>query len=207
MFVDSLKLLEFMQDNPNHDKLPSLAEIGKADRRGDYSLTKVLADARAREIYTSVYGYAVITKELISDIKAQVGDAHVLELGSGSGWLAKFLEEAGVDIMTVDTDDWGFEIQHRKTDLVSSYRQLDISAYDTFILAWPNYGSSAASELVSTMKTGDKLLYCGEDGGGCTGDEQLEDDLCGKWVVDTDAFSSSIRFTGIHDYWRTYVKL
>jgi 2-polyprenyl-3-methyl-5-hydroxy-6-metoxy-1,4-benzoquinol methylase len=141
MLVNIRKLKDHVAEW-GYDKLPSFNDIStKDDDKESFSFKDILMSATVREDYMNRVGFSILTTELIDEIKTIVGDNPVMELGSGTGYLAKHLEDAGVNIYTVDTDDWGFETSYRKTDLISSYRQLDVSNYNMFIMSWPNYNS------------------------------------------------------------------
>lgn len=204
--VNTLKLKDHIAEFGS-SVLPSFNDIVLKDEdvhQPLLGLKAIFMNSALKEDYNNLIGFSIITKELIEELKNIIGDKYVMELGSGTGYLAKHLEDVGVKIYTVDTDDWGFETQYRKTDLISSYRQLDVSGYDTFIMSWPNYNSPAAHELILTMKKGDTLIFCGEGVNGCTGTPALHYEL-DNWER-TALLENSLHFKNGYDYWRVYVK-
>lgn len=210
--VNMVKLAKWLRKRsisraPNRDYI--IKSRNESEIKLKFDFMKSFSFGIIRETYLAKYSHAIITNELVDSMVAICKDKKVVELGSGSGYLSHLLELKGVDITTVDTADWYTDRVVRKPDIVGSYREMDFTEYDVVILAWPNYQSNAAAQVVKGLNEKQIFIYCGEGQGGCCADDDLHQTLTEHWVHlkdDHGLSANSLVFARIHDYWRAYVK-
>lgn len=210
--VNMVKLAKWLRKRsisraPNRDYI--IKSKNESETKLKFDFMKSFSFGIIRETYLAKYSHAIITNELVDSMVAICEDKKVVELGSGSGYLSHLLELKGVDITTVDTADWYTDRVIRKPDIVGSYREMNLTEYDVVILAWPNYQSNAAAQVVKGLNEKQIFIYCGEGQGGCCADDDLHQTLAEHWVHledDHGLSANSLVFARIHDYWRAYVK-
>lgn len=162
------------------------------------------------EKFRQEYAWAVPTKKAIEEIKQFVGNEQVIEIGAGLGLWAKLLQDIGIHVVPIDTFTGRGkyypenripytdveEIGH--TDALHKY-----PSHRVLMLVWPPYDDPMAYETLKNF-TGNKLIYVGESGGGCTGDDKFCYLLGSEWQ---EVKQINIpQWMGIHDYLWLYVR-
>jgi len=171
-------------------------------RDPDY-MSKRVDEYYRRHEFTGNYAWAVPTKEAIEKIRAFVGSGKVLEIGSGLGLWAKLLKDEGIHVTPTDfkgqRKNFGMkEVEHTEVHDMGHMRAMEMfgAGHDVLMMIWPPYDDSMAAEALERFK-GDKLIYIGESGGGCTGDDRFHQLLDETWnekeTVDIP------QWDGIHD--------
>lgn len=116
----------------------------------------------------------------------------IIELGCGNGYWAWMLRKMGIDILACDPLEAGEDGSHREegtrawtTILKAGAEILSCEAAKgrTLLLCWPPPFSSMAADCLK-LYTGERLLYVGEEPGGCCGDEEFEALIRRDWVVE-----------------------
>jgi hypothetical protein len=159
-------------------------------------------DYTHREILVQKYAWAVPNDEAIEAIKAL--NTAIVEIGAGSGYWARVLKEAGIEVKAFDhfkgeytfTDNW-FEVEQGSTEKAVEHSD------KALMLCWPNYNDPFAYNTLKEFK-GNTFIYIGESGGGCTGDDQFHHLLNTKWN-----HKESInlpQWFGIHDYLSIWIR-
>lgn len=130
---------------------------------------------QARSTLASKYAWAVPTDEALEVL---AGVAPILEIGAGTGYWASLLRERGVDILAYDTNpyenhwcngSWG-------DVLIGGTEQAGLHPDRALFLCWPPYNTSMAGDALK-LYTGSTLVLVGEAEGGCTGGDDLWDQL------------------------------
>lgn len=163
-----------------------------------------------RDIYNAAFGFPLITQEVIAELKIRFESRKILEVGAGTGYLAKLLQDLGINIKPTDTNDWaknGNSYYRNWNQSFTEVEEIDAleaidkygDEYDTVLISWPPYLKPLAYDvLTKCLEKGLKLIYIGEDEGGCTADDaffRLVEEKC-----DMDVFADSYTpFWGIHD--------
>lgn len=155
-----------------------------------------------RNQFIETFGFCVPLPAMI-DFLSKAGS--VLEVGAGTGYLSRLVNLSGGS--------------SHPTDLVPVAPDVEaISATDAIIRdngrslvvsAWPSYDQDWLAEAARSMAPGQKLLYVGEDEGGCTA-SQMFFDLIGQDIKESqleDARSFNYRFFGLHDHARLFVRI
>ena len=178
-----------------------------------------------RDSYIMNYGFSIITKELIDELKMFIRDRKVLEVMGGNGYLSRCLHEAGVDIICTDTNEWATNEESDpmyKKWINTCYPIEQLAAVeaiekyndrDVVIMSWPPYCEPTDVDVLNKcLWRGKTLIYIGESEGGCTGTDQffeIVDDLGDKGKVRHNLYSSynddggttfdMLQFFGLHD--------
>lgn len=132
-----------------------------------------------RAEYISRYGFVAITKSFIKDLSSILINKKVVEIGAGTGFLAKKLKDTGVDLIAVDanvetikinTNDYSFNRLH--TEIIEkdcvSYLEKNKLNFNTVLMAWTPYNEEMATNVWKELEIGQTLVYIGESYGGCT---------------------------------------
>lgn len=163
-----------------------------------------------RHDFAKQFGWAIPSKEAIEKIKSFVGNERILEIGAGRGTWAKLMQDAGIQITPTDIhagrpveEESGESIVHPEnqywkpshmeeigvtdrstyTDVYRLESDLAVEQFgdhSVLMMVWPSYDQSWAVDALKKF-AGNKLIYVGEDSGGCTGDECLHETLYNEW--------------------------
>lgn len=177
------------------------------------SLDGFLIRWHEREKHVRETGFVRPTPELCKWIGAW---GPWVEIGAGSGALAKGINEHGGRCVATDTFGWhdlqGHNIEklgwsrqgivrargERVGRLVSRYPSVGL------LTSWPEYGESWAYEAASHLAEGQLLCYIGEGHGGCTADDQFHE-LLERDFEEMDSYWVK-RWEGINDHCWVYAR-
>ena len=137
-----------------------------------------------RDLYVQHYGFVAINENFIDDLSSIIGNDRVLEVGAGTGFLAKNLQDKGINLIPVDNSINDMEINENSygfrktfTNIVETdaknYLKENLIKFDTILMVWPPLGESLSSDIFKEMNPGQKLIYIGEGSGGCTGNDEF----------------------------------
>jgi len=161
-----------------------------------------------REKLTNRFSWAIPSESALSAIAA-VGP--IVEIGAGSGYWAMLLRERGVDIIAYDANPprKGADANHWHVDTPTWTEVIEGSPFDagkhpdrTLFLCWPPMSYMAHNALRSYR--GQRVIYIGEGGGGCTADDLFDADLEREWTEESEV--SLPQWYGIHDWLRIYTR-
>ena len=209
----NMKEFDWVYDILN-GKLPSketLASVFNEDKFCDSDLKFAI-----RDIYTTYLGFPLLNKELIETLSDVIGNKRVLEVASGSGFVSKYLSDAGVNIRATDICYWDWKksigknprplefLKDHPIELIDGISAIEKykDETDMVLMTWPPLGSSfAANVLNDCIKYKLPLIYCGEDWGGCTADDdffELADKEC---IIRNICTETNVPFNYIYDEW------
>lgn len=129
---------------------------------------------------------------------------------AGSGWWARLLYAAGVDVHAVDLlpAHWGDNPYHKAGISHMHVRQGDAVetasrfGWDrTLLLSWPPYDEPIGAETLAAY-TGQRVIYIGEGWGGCCGSDRMFELLEVGW--NEVAQHRPVQWWGMHDYVTVY---
>jgi hypothetical protein len=165
--------------------LPDL--VKSADEFQVYDAHAMLM-THARYELTRVYSWAIPSPHAIRLI-ASLGP--VLEMGAGTGYWARLLDEAGADVLALDHappnqefnrfcagETW-FNVQR------GTPKDLSVFSDRTLMLCWPSLNTPFAVQSLRHY-TGSTLVYIGEQKHGCTADDHFFDHLEARWRLQED---------------------
>ena len=166
------------------------------------------------------FGFCLITAEVLFFLAAFLADKKTLEAGSGSGWLADQLAQRGVDITAADWADYrlppresgrGYPIRSVfRLDHHGDAVALLPGNFDAVMLIWPNYDTPFAENVAKAMKSGQILIYEGEDKGGNAATDAFFDALTAEFAPmqdETIELNKNLRtFPRRYDRWQVLRK-
>lgn len=152
-----------------------------------------LMDSLRRE-----YSYAIPSYEIIGAIRTIAGD-HIVELGAGTGYWAKFLSQYGLDVLAFDTKDtrssYCNDVYYYKVN-EAGHEALSWNSDRSLLLCWPPYRETFAYDCLRAYQ-GNSIIFIGEDYGGCTGTDEFFDLLEKDWELIYRNYDV-LNFSGIH---------
>lgn len=172
---------------------------------------------KIREHYINNFGFALLSNKLINSLSEQLKDQCVLEVGAGTGFLSFCLQNKGLYITPLDESP----IHNNQYNFTTCYTDLVIheaseyikdsftkNPFDSIIMSWPSYETNFAFNVLSNMKKGQQLYYCGENYGGCTGNDAFFDLLDTKTLLNEkltqQLHADALLWPGLHDSWYVY---
>lgn len=180
---------------------------------GGTNLDVLVPAAMGREVYRAEYGFVVLCQELLDTLAGQLRGLRVLDAGAGGGYLSSELALRGIDVSAVDVgpmpEQGQFKVWRRDQN-VDALTLLP-GSFDAVMLCWPSLGKPFAERVARAMRSGQVLVYQGENQGGCTAADGFFE------LVDSEAFDAlmpesqalrehNLRHTGLRDSWRVYRK-
>ena len=158
--------------------------------------------------YTHRFGFAIITKEFLDDCVSFLKEKKVLEVMSGSGYLAHLLQNNGIDIIPTDNkkyaksnffNQWSNEYTEiEEIDAIEAIEKYH-NTIDILLLSWPPYEDDTAYIIAERCyKYNIPILYIGELEYGCCADDDFFDFL--ECAEESSILQENfVRFIGIYD--------
>lgn len=127
-----------------------------------------------RKEFISVYGFAILTHEALTLIAHH---SPLIEVGSGTGYLAWELGRVGADVVATDanppTEDgkgqFGFRRQWVEVLPLSECEAVDTYPERTLLMSWPSHNEGWAAEVLGKYR-GKQFVYIGEYRACCADD-------------------------------------
>ena len=161
--------------NPPSEAITAVLERTDAQIREDVD---VMVEAiRARHELVTSHSWAVPTDEALEAI-ARHSPNGVVEIGAGTGYWAGLLRARGVDVVAYDIEPHeNFQAKAEWSEvLVGNHLNVLKHPERSLMLCWPPYDTDMAAMALRRYK-GNVVIYIGESGGGCTGDEDFHEML------------------------------
>lgn len=140
--------------------------------------------------------WALLTWDFVQTLARHLQGKRVLEVFSGTGWLAWALGQKGVNVLATDDYSWHFPIPPKvpvqKMDAVQAVKRYRRWA-NVLLMCWPPMGL-AAERALEQWPPGRAVVYIGEPRGGCTASEGFFDLFVIDKVLHID------QWDGLHDY-------
>lgn len=173
-----------------------------ASRRDDF---RSLGDAlirrhAARKTNAQRYAWAVPTDDALAAI-ARHGP--LVEIGAGTGYWAALLARRGVDVVAYDAapppaaNHWHPGAACWVAVEQGGPEKVDLHPDRALFLCWPPYADPMAADALRRY-AGRTVIYVGEGGGGCTGDEAFHDQL--ERDFEEVELVAIPQWEGVHDY-------
>ena len=173
-----------------------------------------------RQEYISMFGYVLLTKEVLQDIKHFTkahGIKKFIELGSGTGFLTKTLVDIGLDgigysleipkVKKNKKNAWGLEpapiydfcLQEGLLKIGDMKEIINNNIPDMIISSWIPYGGGQeVQEFFNNNGYPEYYIVIGEGYGGCTANDEYHDWLENNYEV-KDTVESYVSFDGLYD--------
>lgn len=189
-------------------KYAGLGSLHTPEQYKDFAAS-VVDDVKARHAHIRKIGFVKPLKPLL---KVILPYCPLLEIGAGTGAMAKAITLSGGVVDATDNYSWAY---YGITDWVGSrfpVRKIDaVQAVTTIadgynlLCSWPPYKSDWCRRAAKALPVGRFFLLIGEGPGGCTGNDRLFDLLDSRFTRVGDA---DVRpWFGMHDHLVIYQKV
>ena len=212
----------FPYDEGEYEKLVKYLQNKSSISREDAEQqVQSMPEMIRRDYFVSNYGWSVPSEKPLEKLKTFIGNNTVLDVGSGYGLWARLLQNEGINVIAttlIPTEDKGhMPRENRSFTNVEDISHLEaIEKYpeaNVLMMSWPPYEDPMAYEALKNFK-GNKLIYVGEGGQGCTGCNDFHSLLDQKWkMVGEDSIDKNDfqtidipQWSGIHDSIFLYVR-
>lgn len=157
----------------------------------------------SRQDLVNRYAWGIPTPRDLVWIVKLLDERPVVEIGAGSGYWAWMLTQHGVDIAAYDKRrsgvDNGYCLVEPYAPVLPGDPTILLNTHPdrALLLCWPPYNNPMAAEALR-LYTGDLLIYCGEEDGGCCADDDFFKQLAAEWVA-IDHSAWHVPWYCIHD--------
>lgn len=156
----------------------------------------------------SRYSWTITDPDTVAFV-VQHSRGAVIDPMAGSGWWAHLLTQAGVDVVASDLHPPGSAGNHwHKHDTHHPIQQANAAgavagrcSARTLLLSWPPYDDTTGADILAATTT-DRVIYIGENAGGCCGNDDMFDLLDQQWAE--VACHRPVQWYGIHDFVTVY---
>ena len=160
-----------------------------------------------REEYRTSVSWHIPNRDLIECL---LRFGPIISVGSGYAYTESIAKSSGCDIIATDLSDpenngWCRDGKNQM-DVIKMSAKEAINLYPerNVFMAWPPYDNPMAYEAVKSIKEGNFLIYIGEGGGGCTGDDDFFEYLYDNFKIVEEIDIKS--WSGIYDNCTIYIK-
>lgn len=177
-----------------------------ASRRRDWA-----AQCISRVDAVRRWAWAVPDPDTLQRI-AGLADGGLVEVGAGTGYWAAQLAAMGVDIIASDIggqqrqDYFAHDATFHPVVQADAAEFAACHAHRTLLLVWPPYATSMGADAVEAywLAGGRRVLFVGEYGGGCTGDDRMHALLGDEWAERMGHTSARFRHRAAHEVAQWY---
>jgi hypothetical protein len=190
-------------------RTPTLGGLDAYRNATGFDVERWAREAPRRTDYVRRYSWTVTDPETVAFV-AEHSRGRLVDPMAGTGYWGWLLAQLGVDVVSYDLNppEPGAEdnIWHRNSSVHSTVLPLEavesvkLHGDRTLLLSWPPYGFPA--EDVLGAFAGDRLVYIGEDVGGCCADDAFFEHLESHWVEVAERVP--VQWDGMHDVVKVY---
>ncbi len=190
---------------------PSVGGLGRyrTGPGGALDVDRWARETPKRTDYVKRYSWTITDPETVAFV-AEHSQGRLVDPMAGTGYWAWMLTQAGVDVIAYDINppalDRDANPWHRNVEAhltVSEADAKDSAALHhdrTLLLSWPPYGFNACP-ILDAYK-GDRVIYIGEDEGGCCGDDPMFEAFQCDWTRVAERVP--VQWDGMHDIVHVY---
>lgn len=202
-----------MTNNPMWDAITGSVQLGEYPWNDGLQVggLGVHEQLGRRKELTARYAWTITAPETVAFVAKHIGKAAVDPM-AGSGYWAFLLRQVGVDVVASDLHPPGSvaNMWHKSGVMHAPVKAMDavdaVKIYEAgmdrvLLLAWPPYEHPIGAQVVEAFP-GDRIVYLGEDRGGCCGDDAMFDVFDRDWRVVAE--HRPVQWWGIHDYVTVY---
>jgi len=186
----------------------TLSDKSAKEIKQQYNLNN-LENWDIRSEFTKQFGWSLPCKEAVDAIKKHSQGQRIYDVMAGTGYWAKVLRDHGIDTIASDIGEveWGFKAQHTEIGKMDARKAAGLAAKGKpihLLLSWPPYEGSIGHKLLRMLPIGSVLYFIGESRGGCTGTQEMFDELHINYQeIDSVRLP---QWAGIHDELTIYKK-
>ncbi|MBR6289200.1 MAG: hypothetical protein IKR19_07695 [Acholeplasmatales bacterium] len=163
-----------------------------------------------RDIYTTYCSWCMVSTGWIKALAKLLKGKNSIEIMAGRGLVSYALQQEGVDIKPSDNLSWGYNASPKYTEVLNADAVTAIKNakdLDYVLCSWPPYEETDICDAIKVLAQkhpSAKLIYIGEDIGGCTGCTAMFDMLDVYEGKDSSIIEEAnqyfTRFEEKHDY-------
>lgn len=155
-----------------------------------------------RSELSAVYSWAIVTRSALRWIGEVTDGVPLVEVGAGSGYWARQMSRAGMDVVATDAagataNAFTRGFQYADVRLMSATEAVRAHPDRTLMLVWPPHRDPMAIAALSEY-AGDTLIYVGEPRGGLCADDAFFDELRRHWRLEAVS-PVNVRWLGHND--------
>ena len=136
-----------------------------------------------RNKFVQSFSFSLPCKEAITAIKKHAGGNIIYDVMAGTGYWVKIMNDNGIKAVASDTSEGSKQykltqsyIDVEKRDARDVVKAVSNKPVNIF-LCWPPYECRVSHLLLSGLSVGSTLFLVGEGRGGCTGSDEMFDEL------------------------------
>lgn len=125
--------------------------------------------------------YPIISAELLNALATFLRGRRVLDVGAGTGYIARLLHDKGIDVRAIDSRNgpntrtqWWEKELYFEVELADVLCMTEFDA-DVVVMTWPCKYTKFSEHVANCLKRGQFLIYQGEPRKGCTGTDEFFD--------------------------------
>lgn len=176
---------------------------------GRFDVDRWARESLKRHDYVKRYAWTITDPATVAFV-AKHALGRLVDPMAGTGYWAHILAQAGVDVVAYDLNPPGPDTDanhwHKHVPAHTTIGQADAiesvaqNADRTLLLSWPPHGFNACPVL--DAYDGSRVIYIGEDWGGCCGDDNLFEAFGRDWVETAEHVP--VQWDGLHDIVHVY---
>lgn len=175
---------------------------------GQLDIERWSSEAPKRDELVRQYAWTITDPDTVAFVTKHSRDRIVDPL-AGTGYWAWVLADVDVISYDIEPPTPGSSANHWHSDVHLHWPVLRANATDavivhsdrTLLLSWPPYNTSLGVNVLRAYE-GDRVIYVGEDYGGCCGDDKMFETLERDWTLaDTHV---PVQWFGLHDVVNVY---
>ena len=189
---------------------PSVDGLGRyRSPSGELDVDRWVRESLKRTDYVKQYAWTITDPDTVAFV-AEHSRWRLVDPMAGTGYWARVLAQLAVDVAAYDLNppapDCEDNTWHRNVAAHSMVQQADavesvvLHADRTLLLSWPPYGFDACP-ILNAYK-GCRVIYMGEDLGGCCGDDDMFEAFERDWVKVAEHVP--VQWDGMHDVVHVY---
>lgn len=169
-----------------------------------------MREALKRSDFVKQYAWTITDPETVAFV-AEYSRGRLVDPMAGTGFWAYVLRQVGVSVVAYDLNPPAADHErnhwHRHSashvDIIEADARHAVRRHAdrTLFLSWPPYDSPIGAETLAAYE-GDRVIFVGEDEGGCCGDDALFDALARDWVKVAE--HTPVQWDGMHDIVHAY---
>lgn len=179
IYRNSYRELDLIKSIVETGEVPDKYDLSSINRVGD----RALDNFYIRDIYNHHVSWCLVNNLWISDLYDYIKGSKVIELYAGKGLISKLLQDKGLDITAYDSYKWDISTKYTEVlnfDCVNAILQYPDNTLDYTLISWIPYEDTSCIDMVETLKKHQpncKIIYIGEDYGGCTACDEFFDQV------------------------------